>query len=142
MAFTTRTSQGVNADINMIPLIDVMLVLLIVFMVTAPLMTYSVRIRLPTTAAPAHTAPPEAIRVGIDPQGQLSWNQQPIEEAALAARLAEAARREPQPPLHLYADRKTAYEPIARVMALAARSGLNKLGFESLPEQEAAGATP
>lgn len=132
MAFQTRTSLGVNAEINMIPLIDVMLVLLIVFMVTAPLVTYHIKVQLPRTAAPANTTPPQSIRLGIDRGGHYNWNGQDLGEEALSSRLAQEAARTPQPELHLYADKDTPYEPIARAMAIAGRAGLLKLGFESL----------
>jgi len=132
MTFSTRTTQSVNAEINMVPLIDVMLVLLIVFMVTAPLMTHSVRIQLPNTVAPSQTLPPQSIRLGLDREGKLSWNGQALAEDQLAQRLAESAAQSPQPELHIFADKKTSYEPIARVMAQASRAGLAKLGFESI----------
>ena len=131
MAFPTRATHAVQAEINMIPLIDVMLVLLIVFMVTAPLMTHSVRIELPRTVAPDTSQPADALRIGFDSTGQLSLNGQDIDETGLARKFAEAASISNPPAIHLYADQQTPYGPIARVMAQAARAGLSRIGFES-----------
>lgn len=134
MACKSRLTRQIHAEINMIPLIDVMLVLLVVFMVTAPLMSHSVRIRLPHTVAPANAAPPAVIRLGIDRDGHLSWNNQGFPTTELETRLDDLARTTPQAAIHLYADRQTPYEPIARVMAQAARAGISRIGFESLPQ--------
>lgn len=131
MAFPTRATHAVQAEINMIPLIDVMLVLLIVFMVTAPLMTHSVRIELPRTVAPTASQPTDALRIGIDNKGLLSLNGRDIDEAELVRKFGEAASLANPPAIHLYADQQTPYGPIARVMAQAARAGLSRIGFES-----------
>jgi biopolymer transport protein ExbD len=121
------------SEINMIPLIDVMLVLLIVFIVAAPLLTHAVKIDLPQASSPPAELPPKAIRLGIQADGSLYWNGEPVSEAALPQRMQAAARFNPPPEIHLEADARTPYEILARVMALAAKSGLGRIGFVSEP---------
>lgn len=132
------TSSGLGArqplaEINMIPLIDVMLVLLIVFIITAPLLTHAVRIDLPQASSEVLPQSSENIQLGIRENGELYWNAAPITTDILEQRLAEAAKSPVQPELHIYADARTPYETIANVMASAARSGLSKMRFASLP---------
>lgn len=121
------------AEINMVPLIDVMLVLLVIFLVTAPLLTHSVKIELPRAASAPHLTRPDNIQLGIKADGSLYWNGEPIGDAALPARMADAAKFDPQPELHLHAERTTQYQRIAEVMSAAARAGLNKIGFVTDP---------
>ncbi|QDX81809.1 biopolymer transporter ExbD [Denitratisoma sp. DHT3] len=134
MAFhPTPHAQQPLAEINMIPLIDVMLVLLIVFIVAAPLLTHAVKIDLPrATSAPVDLRP-EVIQLGIRADGSLYWNGAATTEEALPERMREAARHVPQPEIHLYADARTPYETLARVMAMSARAGLGRIGFVSNP---------
>jgi len=134
MALKSRLTQEMRAEINMIPLIDVMLVLLVVFMVTAPLISHAVNIRLPRTAAPSNVTPPTVVRLGIDKDGKLSWDDAPLADNALPARLKKLAQSSPDAEVHLYADSQTPYDPIAKAMAEAAHAGITKLGFESLPQ--------
>ncbi|RKP48577.1 ExbD/TolR family protein [Pararobbsia silviterrae] len=137
MAFGGLSDGERNApisDINMTPLIDVMLVLLVIFIITAPLLTRAVRLDLPrATAAPApdtgHT-----IDLSIDAQGALYWDGARVDERALNGKLAAAAKQTPAPELHLRADRATRYETIARVMADAQRAGVSRIGFVTLPD--------
>jgi biopolymer transport protein ExbD len=117
----------------MVPLIDVMLVLLIIFMVTAPLLTHAVKVDLPQAKSQAAELKPEHIDLAIDGAGRLFWNGQPLDLAAVPARLAEAGRQSPQPELHLRADRETRYQVLATVMAEASRAGVKKIGFASDP---------
>jgi len=127
------------SEINTTPLVDVMLVLLIIFMITAPLMTHSVQIDLPTATNEPTQVEPETITVSLNESGQLYWNDDPIDEAALEQRLALEADKTPQPELHLRADKGTRYEAIARLMAAARQAGIEKLGFVTLPETGEAG---
>ena len=127
------------AEINMVPLIDVMLVLLIIFMVTAPLLTHAVKVDLPKTSSTASEPRPEAIELSIDRDGQVFWNGQAIEAADLDMRLAEAganAGQDAGPELRLRADRQTPYEKVAQVMSAASRHGLTRLGFVTDPSSE------
>ena len=128
------------AEINMVPLIDVMLVLLIIFMVTAPLLTHAVKVDLPKAASTASEPRPEAIELSIDRDGQVFWNGQAIEATDLETRLAEAGANTGQaavvPELRLRADRQTPYEKVAQVMSAASRHGLTRLGFVTDPSSE------
>lgn len=121
------------ADINMIPLIDVMLVLLVVFMVTAPLLTHAVRVDLPEAASHPEVQHPDDLRLAIRADGSLYWNDAPVTPAELAARMAAAAARRPAPELHIRADHRVPYGQVAEVMAAAARAGLDRIGFVSEP---------
>jgi biopolymer transport protein ExbD len=122
-----------NPEINTTPLVDVMLVLLIIFIMTIPVMTDSVKIDLPRAANQPNEVKPETINLAIDAQGQVYWNSVPIDEASMHSRIAEAAKATPQPELHLRADRNTPYEKVAQVMAAAQTGGLNKMGFVTDP---------
>jgi biopolymer transport protein ExbD len=136
MAFLPDSGQRAPlSEINMIPLIDVMLVLLIVFIVAAPLLTHAVRIDLPRAdSAPASTKP-DTIQLGVKADGRIYWNGEETTEAALEERMREGARHAPQPEIHIQADAATSYETLARIMALSARMGLGRIGFVSLPAQ-------
>lgn len=125
------------AEINTTPLVDVMLVLLIIFMVTAPLFTHAVKIDLPRAQSELNAEKPETISLAIDASGKLHWNNEVIDEASLQARFVQAATRSPQPELHLRADRDTRYDVIARIMAAAQRSGLKRIGFVTDPSAAA-----
>ena len=122
------------ADINVTPMVDVMLVLLVIFIITAPLLTHAIRLDLPSARAPVSAERPETVTVSIDGAERLFWNDTPLADAdALAERLAQAARRTPQPELHLRADQQVRYQRIAEVMAAAQRAGVTKIGFVTDP---------
>jgi len=122
-----------NPEINTTPLVDVMLVLLIIFIMTIPVMNDSVKIDLPRAANQPNEAKPQTINLAIDAQGQVYWNSAPINEADMLTRIADAAKATPQPELHLRADRNTPYEKVAQVMAAAQSGGLTKMGFVTDP---------
>ena len=117
------------AEINTTPLVDVMLVLLVVFIVTAPLLTHAVKLDLPQATASANEEKPEQIQLSIDAAGQLFWNQQPVAREALPARFAEAARTNPEVALHLRADKGVRYEVVAQTLAAAQENGVARVGF-------------
>lgn len=119
------------AEINTTPLVDVMLVLLVIFMITLPLITHRLAVDLPETEAnaPSAAANPAPVELGIDANGQLFWNGVALGEADLEPRLQEAARGEPKPELHLHADKSTPYQRLAEVMAAAQRNDLTRIGF-------------
>jgi biopolymer transport protein ExbD len=121
------------AEMNMVPLVDVMLVLLVIFIVTAPLLTHSVKIELPKASSSPNITKPEHIEFGIRRGDELFWNGERIARGELAARFATAARRQPQPELHIRADRDARYESVAQVMSAAARAGLTRIGFVTEP---------
>ncbi len=121
------------ADINVTPMVDVMLVLLVIFIITAPLLTHSIKLDLPKAQAGAAQEKPETVTLSFDARGQLYWNQEQIEAQALDARLAQAGGSRPQPELQLRADKSTRYELIAQVMSAAQAHGLAKIGFVTEP---------
>ena len=121
------------AEINMVPLIDVMLVMLVIFIVTAPLLTHSVKIELPKASSQPNQTKPDNVQIAIPLAGDVFWNGEAVDDATFEARLAAAAKLSPQPELHLRADRHAEYQRVATVMAAAARAGLTRIGFVSEP---------
>ncbi len=142
MAFGGFNKQGSSApmaEINMVPLIDVMLVLLVIFILTAPLLTNAVKVDLPRTSSEENKVKPERIEIAITPDSAVFWNGEKLEtEADVASRFqsAGAAVTDPaaSPEIQLRADKATPYEAIAKVMAAAARAKLTKIAFVSQPE--------
>ncbi|MGV3493395.1 MAG: ExbD/TolR family protein [Ramlibacter sp.] len=134
MAFGTQddTDEVMN-EINMTPLVDVMLVLLIVFIITVPVMQHSVNIELPRATSAPQEIPPDTIRLSVDARGRYLWNEQEIGDDALLARMEAEARRDPQPELHLRGDKDARYERVAQALAAAQRSGLRRIGFVTEP---------
>ena len=128
--------DGDLADINMIPLIDVMLVLLVIFIVTAPLLTHAVKVDLPRAASSPNLTRPDNVQLAIDAQGRVYWNGEVIAAAPLDQRLRAAAALAPQPELRLRAERTTPYERVAEVMSASARAGLTRIGFITNPVTE------
>jgi len=120
-------------EINMVPLIDVMLVLLVIFIVTAPLLTHAVKIRLPSASNQVNLEKPDTVTLSLNAAGAVFWNDRAIDEAQLPARFAEAAARSPQPELHLRAERTTEYQKVAEVLAAAQKAGLTRVGFITEP---------
>ena len=138
MAFASLEGSGDNealADINMVPLIDVMLVLLIIFMVTAPLLTHAVKVDLPKASSSANITKPDNVQLAIDAESRVFWNGQAVDAAQFAVHLRSAAALRPQPELHIRAERTTPYEKVAQVMSEAARNGLVRIGFVTDPSQ-------
>jgi biopolymer transport protein ExbD len=133
-SFGGNGRQQPTAEINMIPLIDVMLVLLVIFIVTAPLLTHAVRVDLPQASSAPAPADPQAIELTLDAQGQTYWNAEPIGEAELAARLTATAQQQPQPELRLRADGAVPYRQVAQLMAAASSAGVQRLGFVTVPQ--------
>ena len=128
-SFNHHRQQPLMADINVTPMVDVMLVLLVIFIMTAPMFTHAVKLELPRAQAGAAPAAADTITLSIDGRGALFWNDAPVALAELDGRLADAAAEAPQPELQLRADKDTRYEVVAQVMAAAQAKGLNKLGF-------------
>ena len=119
----------------MIPLIDVMLVLLVIFIITAPLLTHAVKIDLPKAASQPNQSKPDNIQLVVGADGVTLWNGEAVDRTQLRARLAAASRQEPQPDIHLRADREARYEPIAQLVADAARAGMSRIRFVSDPAE-------
>ena len=133
MAFSSGGTGGVMAEINVTPLVDVMLVLLIIFMITAPLAAHKIKVELPIASLdkPPEEAPNQPITITVKEAGDLYWNDEPITEATMQAQLRVAAQRTPQPEVQLRADKNTEYSVISMVMADAKNSGIVHLGFIS-----------
>jgi biopolymer transport protein ExbD len=138
MAFGSGLSDSedeLSAEINTTPLVDVMLVLLIIFIITVPVLNHAVKIDLPRATSQPNDAKPRTITLTIDAAGQIYWNEAAMVQSDLAARFAEAAAQDPQPELHLRADRNTRYETVAEVMSAAQVAGLNRIGFITEPKR-------
>jgi biopolymer transport protein ExbD len=126
------------ADINVIPLVDIMLVLLVIFIVTAPLLTHSVKVDLPKAQSSANATQAASVQFALDGSGQMYWDGQRVDRGQMIARMAAAGARDPVPELHLRIDRQARYEAIADVMSEAAKAGLTKIGFVTDPSQPVA----
>jgi biopolymer transport protein ExbD len=131
--FSNNDGTRPMAEINMIPLIDVMLVLLVIFIVTAPLLTHAIRVDLPDATTQVSLEKPETITLSIDAAGAYYWDQTPVTRDELDARLAQAAQRTPQPQLNLRAEYTTQYQSLADVMAAAQNAGITRLSFVTEP---------
>ena len=127
--FNDNKNQAPMADINVTPMVDVMLVLLVIFIITAPLFTHAIKLDLPTAQSTAAPEKPETISLSINAEGAIFWNNDRIEQKDLGAKMGVAAQQKPQPDLQLRADKSTRYEVIAQVMSAAQTNGLTKIGF-------------
>ncbi|EEO27522.1 ExbD/TolR family protein [Oxalobacter paraformigenes] len=125
--------EDVMSEINVTPLVDVMLVLLVIFILTVPVLTQSVRVDLPRTQMADTVTRPETVALSVPEDGMLYWNGNRIDETELEKVLAEAAAADPQPEIRLYGDRQVAYERIVRVMAAVRQAGIEKLAFVTQP---------
>lgn len=125
----------VMSEINMTPLVDVMLVLLIIFIITVPVLTHSVKVDLPQADNTVNEIKPETIALAVTGEGQLHWNETAISLEELDERLAMAAQQQPQPEIHIRGDRTVDYEHVIKTMAAVQRAGILKLGFVTEPVQ-------
>jgi biopolymer transport protein ExbD len=133
--FAGDDDDGLMNEINMTPLVDVMLVLLIVFMVTIPVIRHAVKIDLPHASSQKEDNKPAQVTVSVQADGTFLWGEQPVSDEVLRAKIAEAAQQSPQPELHLNADRNVTYEKVAEVMSAAQAGGLTKIGFVTEPKK-------
>jgi biopolymer transport protein ExbD len=132
MAFSSPQDDdeaGLMAEINMTPFVDVMLVLLIIFIVTLPVIQHSVKIELPKATSSASNSKPETIQVSIDAKGQIFWNTTPLSLDEYIVKAKQAASQEPIPEVNLRADKRVVYDAVAQVLSASKRNGLTKLGF-------------
>ena len=139
MAFGKLSDDGggqPQSEINMIPLIDVMLVLLIVLMITAPLLSNAVKVDLPQASSSPEDIKNNDIKLALKASGELFWSGEAISREALELRLQNAAKQQPVPELHIHADRNLDYGKVADIMALSSRSGVSKIAFVSEPTGE------
>jgi len=142
MAFAAGgNTGGVMAEINVTPLVDVMLVLLIIFMITAPLAAHKVKVELPIASLerPPDEAANQPITLTVRDTGDLYWNDEPITEATMQAQLRVVAQRQPQPEVQIRADKDTEYQVIQAVMGDAKTAGIAKLGFITQAHGKGAG---
>jgi biopolymer transport protein ExbD len=136
MAFGTQDEPDeVMNEINMTPLVDVMLVLLIIFIITVPVMKHAVNIDLPRATNQPQDAKPQTVRLSVAADGAWYWNEGRIDDAALPALLKDAAAQNPQPELHIRGDKAVRYERVAQAMAAAQQAGVRKIGFITEPVQ-------
>lgn len=132
MAFGRLDSHKPDApmsEINVTPMVDVMLVLLVIFILTAPLLTSAIRLDLPQAEGGEAGASPQAVLLVVDAQGVVYWNEQPIAPEALRLRLEQAAKRNPNTELELRADASVPYGRVVETMGLAQKAGLSRIGF-------------
>lgn len=125
----------VMSEINMTPLVDVMLVLLIIFIITVPVLTHSVKVDLPRAENTINEIKPETVALAVTGQGQFHWNETLVTLEELEQRLSAAAQHEPQPQIHIRGDRDVEYEYVIQAMAAVQRAGILKLGFITEPGQ-------
>jgi biopolymer transport protein ExbD len=121
------------AEINMTPLVDVMLVLLIVFMITIPVMQHAVKVELPQASSQKNDVKPESININITANGQIFWNSSAINLDTLNIYAQTVSKKSPQPEVQLRADKNVRYETVAQVLSTTKRAGLTKIGFVTEP---------
>mgnify|MGYP003613472205 FL=1 len=134
MAFSSGNSGGPMADINVTPLVDVMLVLLIIFIITAPIMTYPIAVDLPQRVLnppPVTRDPPPPIDLRVDASNQVYWNNSPVNVADLQQKMEEEVQKDPtnQPELRIDANPDSEYEVMAKILAQAKNAQMKKIGF-------------
>ncbi len=133
--FSRGGSGTPMAEINMIPLIDVMLVLLVIFIITAPLLTHSVKVDLPKASSNPNITKPDNVQIAINAEGLVYWNGEVVDRSGLRARMDAASALKPQPEVHIRADGAVAYHKVAEVIADSAKAGLTRIGFISDPRE-------
>ncbi|WP_066098704.1 ExbD/TolR family protein [Xanthomonas massiliensis] len=140
MAFSSGNSAGPMADINVTPLVDVMLVLLIIFIITAPLMSHKVKVELPEANLKQKPEDEQKrsnpITLAVKEDGSLYWNDEPITKETLESRLSTAAQQTPQPPLNLRGDRTTKMSTINDITKIAQGQGMLDIGFVATKEKK------
>ena len=136
MSFNLQNDQNddaIMAEINMTPMVDVMLVLLIIFIITLPVIQQAVKVELPKANSVRNEVKPESVQLSIDATGQIFWNSTAIDLKTFDGYAEKAAQKEPQPEINLRADKSVKYEYVAQVLAASRRAGLTKLGFVTEP---------
>jgi biopolymer transport protein TolR len=136
MAFKPRSdSDGAMSEINVTPLVDVMLVLVIILLVTAPLLTQSVHVTLPKTSETTPNIDAQPLQLGINVQGDITLNKQPVESlATLETILTAEFAKNKEVAVHLYADQGVVYKKVAEVMATVQQAGIAKIAFVTVEE--------
>jgi len=132
-SFNSTHNSAPMAEINVIPLVDIMLVLLVIFIITAPLLTHAVKIDLPKAESSPNILKVDNVQLAIDGQGTVFWNGEVVDDVLLGQRMNAASELPVHPEIHIHADRDARYETIAQVMSEAAKNGLSKIGFVTDP---------
>lgn len=138
MAFGSMHGKSASApmtEINVVPLVDVMLVLLVIFIITAPLLTHSIKIDLPKASNEPTQTQAEHINLAVREDGTFYWNGEAVDLDLIGPRFSAAAALQPQPELHIRADRLTHYENVAKVMSMAGKAGMTRIGFVTDPSE-------
>ena len=135
-SFNPQRQQSMLSDINVTPMVDVMLVLLVIFIMAAPMLTQSVKLQLPAVTAPHSGRLPGAVMIAIDAGGTVYWDDDQVDLAQLEERMSAAGKAVPVPEMQLRADKNTRYEIVAHVMAAAQTHGLTRIGFITEPNKE------
>ena len=130
---TQNTDDQMLSEINMIPFIDVMLVLLIIFIITVPVINHAVSVDLPRASNEKLVDKPQNVRLTVNADGAYFWNDEAVTDAVFEQRLQQAATQQPQPELHIRGDRAVRYERVAQALATAQRVGVQKIGFVTEP---------
>jgi len=134
MAMEMKGEGGVMLDINMTPLIDVMLVLLTLLIITLPIQTHAVKLDMPKPLEKPNPIPPIVVNLGVDFDGTILWNGTPVDRLTMDAYLNNAAKSDPQPEIHLNPNKLAKYDTVAKVLADAQRLGVTKIGFTGLDQ--------
>lgn len=122
-------ADEVMSEINMTPLVDVMLVLLVIFIITLPVIQHAVKVDLPRASSTRNATPPDNLQLSIDAQGQFFFGKQVMDAASLQIRLQTEASKDPQPQLFIRGDKRVPYEFVAQAMSTAQRAGMQRIGF-------------
>ncbi len=126
--------SDVMNEINMTPLVDVMLVLLVIFIITVPVLTHSVKVDLPRANNTANEIKPDSISLAVNAEGHIFWNDTPISFEELDSRLITEANKKPQPEIHISGDRSVDYAHVIKTMTAVQRAGILTMGFVTEPE--------
>jgi len=136
MAFgTTDNTDEVMNEINVTPLVDVMLVLLIIFIVTIPVINHAIKVQLPQESSQPVQTPPQTLQIAVTADGQYSYQERTYDDASLQALLQAEGQKQPQPELHILGDKAVRYEKVTALMTMAKNAGLEKIGFVTSPQQ-------
>jgi biopolymer transport protein ExbD len=133
---TQDTDDQMLSEINMIPFIDVMLVLLIIFIITVPVINHAVSVDLPRASNQKLLDKPQNVRLTVNAEGAYFWNDEAVADAVFEQRLQAVASQQPQPELHIRGDRAVRYERVAQALAAAQRAGVQKIGFVTEPQTQ------
>ena len=135
MAMSTGTAEGeVMVEMNTTPLIDVMLVLLVLLIVTLPIQTHAVKLDMPAPNSTPPTVEPETVDLGVDFDGTVTWNGQAVDRSTMDSYFEDAARKNPQPEIHVNPNRLAKYDAVAKVLADAQRLGATHIGFSGIDQ--------